>query len=60
MLHDFPDHAQITSSVLYMPMITPPSLKSKASIRDSALPSDGVKTSSNLPGLVTTRSVALY
>ena len=44
----------ITSSVLYMPMITPPSLKLKASIRVSALPSDGVKTSSNLPGLVTT------
>lgn len=49
-----------TSSVLYIPMPTPPSLKSKTFILFASPPLEGVNTSSKVPGSVTTKSVALY
>lgn len=50
----------VTSSVLYMPMPTPPPGKLKTSHSLVPLPSFGVKTILNVPDLPTTKSVALY
>lgn len=49
-----------TSSVLYMPMPTPPPGKLYTSHSFTPLPSFGVKTILNVPDLFTTKSVALY
>lgn len=50
----------VTSSVLYMPMPTPPPGKLYTSHSFTPLPSFGVKTILNVPDLPTTKSVALY
>lgn len=50
----------VTSSVLYMPMPTPPPGKLYTSHSLAPLPSFGVKTILNVPDLPTTKSVALY
>lgn len=52
--------ASLTSSVLYMPMPTPPAGKLYTSHSLGALPSFGVKTILNVPARSTTKSVALY
>lgn len=54
-----PSHP-VTSSVLYMPMPTPPPGKLYTSHSLAPLPSFGVKTILNVPDLPTTKSVALY
>lgn len=50
----------LTSSVLYMPMPTPPAGKLYTSHSLGLLPSFGVKTILNLPARSATKSVALY
>ena len=50
----------LTSSVLYMPMPTPPAGKLYTSHSLGPLPSFGVKTTLNVPARSTTKSVALY
>lgn len=50
----------ITSSVLYMPMPTPPAGKSYTAHSVGALPSLGVKTILKAPARSTTKSVDLY
>lgn len=55
-----PPEPHSTSSVLYMPMPTPPPGKLNTSHSLAPLPSLGVKTSLNVPDLSTTKSVALY
>lgn len=50
----------LTSSVLYMPIPQPPPGKSYTSHSLVLLPSAGEKTILNVPGWLTTKSVALY
>lgn len=50
----------LTSSVLYIPMPTPPAGKLYTSHSLALLPSFGVKTILNVPARSTTKSVALY
>ena len=51
----------LTSSVLYMPIITPPvPLNSNTSVDSLPLPSAGVKEISNTPGPSTAKSLARY
>lgn len=54
------DGRGLTSSVLYMPMPTPPAGKLYTSHSLPPLPSFGVKTILNVPARSTTKSVALY
>lgn len=53
-------HGRLTSSVLYMPMPTPPAGKLYTSHSFALLPSFGVKTILNVPARSATKSVALY
>lgn len=51
----------LTSSVLYMPMVTPPvPVNSNTSVVSFPLPSAGEKEISNTPGPLTTKSLARY
>lgn len=50
-----------TSSVLYMPMVTPPvPVNSNTSVVSFSLPSAGLQEISNTPGPFTTKSLARY
>lgn len=54
------DGQGLTSSVLYIPIPTPPAGKLYTSHSLAPLPSLGVKTNLNVPARSTTKSVALY